>query len=564
MLKKATADLARLRTIARVMARHGFGEWIERTRLGALVGGRRGLPKLAPEEQRVSTARRFRNLLVELGPTFVKVGQILSARPDILPTTFTDELAGLQDAVPPISAAEMRAQIAAALGAPAEEFFASIDDTPLASASIAQVHRAVLKTGERVVIKVQRPGIAPTIRADLDLLIYLAKILERSVAEVGIYSASEVAREFERALLSELDFTNEANNLRAFARAAAKREFIVLPKVHDALTRKTILTMEELIGIKITDVPKDSPDYDRALLASRLVEEGFTEVFEDGLFHGDPHPGNILVLPGNKLGLLDLGLVGRLSKSMQETIIVLVMAIALRDADTLARLIYKVGVPDERINLSRFRSDIHEVLDRYLGLQLAEVDSPMLLRDLLDLAMRYRIRVPKEFALLSKSSITLEGILRRIAPEMDVAAAALPHSKRLMLERYNPRSLSGGFFKMLLTLQGLVQDVPTQVAQILMDLEGGKFSVRMIAPELASIDRHIKALGVIIFMGLIASGLIIGSFTLLAHYPWEWRGLPVLALLGLASAAWLFGAAVTWYLFSGRLKKIHVRRWLKK
>ena len=563
MATPSVSELGRLRTIAGVMVRHGFGDWVERTRLGAIVG-RRKKPPLPPDEQRVSTARRFRDVLVELGPSFVKLGQILSSRPDVLPAAMIAELAGLQDAVPPFPMSEVRTVIETALKKPLEEVFASIEETPLASASIAQVHRAVLKNGDAVVVKVQRPGIEPTIRSDVTLLRLLARLLESSIEEMGIYQPTGIVDEFERHLLSELDFASEAGNLRAFAKVNAARDWIVIPRVYEEFSRRTVLVMSEIRGIKISDVPDGDPRYDKKVLATRLIEAAFCQLFEDGLFHGDPHPGNLLVLEGNRLALLDLGSVGRLSKSMQETIVVLVLSISLRDADTVARLLYKVGIPDDRINLARFSSDIHEILDRYLGLKLNDIDSPTLLRDLLDLAMRYRIKVPKEYALLGKASITIEGIIRKLSPELDVAAVALPYAKRLLAERYNPQSFSGGALRLLLAANTLLQDVPTQLSQILMDLEGGKFSVRMVAPELLTLNRTLKGLAVIVFMGLIASGLIVGSFNLLAQLPWAWRGVPVLAILGLVGAGSLFGAAVSWYLVSGRIRKIRLRRWSKR
>jgi ubiquinone biosynthesis protein len=270
------------------------------------------------------------------------------------------------------------------------------------------------------------------------------------------------------------------------------------------------------------------------------------------------------VLPGNRLGLLDFGLVGRLSKGMQESIIVLVLAIGLRDPDTVARLVYKVGVPDERINLHRFRADIHDILDRYLGLKLSEVSSTTLLNELTDLALKYKIKIPKEYAVLSKAAATTEGILRQLDPDLDIAQVALPYAKQLLIERYSPSSMSGGLLRLLLQLQGFLQDTPQQLSQILMDLEGGKFSVTVRNEEMQRLNTNVKALGILLFMGSIASGLIAGAFSLVGRVSGpEGTHWPLAALAGLTLAAMLFGAAVTWTLVGGRLRKLSVRRFLK-
>ena len=344
------------------------------------------------------------------------------------------------------------------------------------------------------------------------------------------------------------------------------REDVVVPQPQRSHSCRTVLTLEELRGLKLKAVLEGTspPEVDKKVIARRILDESFHQLFTDGIFHGDPHPGNVIVLPGNRLGLIDFGLVGRLSKAMQESIIVLVLAIGLRDPDTVARLLYKVGVPDERINLHRFRSDIHDILDRYLGLKLSQVKSATLLNELMDLAIKYKMKVPKEYAVLSKAAATTEGILRQLDPDLDVAAVALPYAKQLLFDRYNPSSMSGGLLRLVLQLQGFLQDTPQQLSQILMDLEGGKFSVTVRNEEMQRLNTNVKALGILLFMGSIASGLIVGAFSLVGRVSGaEATHWPLAALAGLTLAAMLFGAAVTWTLASGRMRKLSVRRFLK-
>ncbi len=570
---QAVKDLQRLREISAVVVRHGFGELLDRARIWDVLGRREPGDRPTPEATRASTARRFRETLAELGPTFIKLGQILSSRPDILPHDFIAELSSLQDSAAPMPVGLVMQLIEKGLGKKVEELFASIDPVPLASASIAQVHRARLLPepgkellGARVVIKVQRPGIEEQIRSDTDLLGYLASFLEGVIEETGIYTPTGIVSEFRAAMLLELDFENEARNIEEFAKANRDRSYVVIPKLYQTLCCKTVITLEELVGVKLKEVLENPASIDRKQLAKHILDASFHQLFTDGLFHGDPHPGNLLVLEGNRLGLLDFGLVGRLSKGMQESIILLVLAISLKDPDTVARLLYKVGIPDERINLHQFRADIHDILDRYLGLKLNQVDSSTLLAELVELAMKYKIKIPKEYAVLSKAAATTEGTIRVLDPELDVVQVALPYAKQLLYERYNPSSMSGGFLRVLLQIQGFLQDTPAQLSQILMDLEGGKFHVTIRNEELSKLNTNIKALGMLLFAGLIASGLISGAFSLIGRSSDEVGGhtvWPIPALVGLALAAMLFGAAVSWTLLSGRLKKISVRKWLK-
>jgi ubiquinone biosynthesis protein len=563
---QAVQDLKRLREISSVVVRHGFGELWDRARIWEVLGRREPGERPSREEIRATSARRFRETLAELGPTFIKLGQILSSRPDILPQDFIAELSHLQDRAAPLPVATVFQLIDQGLGRPANQLFAWIDPEPMASASIAQVHRARLPSGEEVVVKVQRPGIEEQIRSDTDLLFYLARFLEGVIEETGIYTPTGIVTEFRNAMLLELDFENEARNIEAFAKTHADRPYVVIPKLYRDLSSRTVITLQELKGVKLKTV-LDSPEFpgvDRKQLARNVLEASFRQLFVDGMFHGDPHPGNVMVMEGNRIGLLDFGLVGGMSKQVQETIVLLVLAISLRDPDTVARLLYKVGVPDQRINLQKFRHEIHDILDRYLGLKLSEVDSGVLMSELVDLAMKYRIKIPKEYAVLSKAAATTEGIVRQLDPELDVSEAALPYAKQLLFERYSPGSMSGGLLRLLLQLQGFLQDTPQQLSQILMDLEGGKFNVTVRNDDLSRLNTNLKALGLLLFAGMISSGLIVGSFSLVGRAS-EGTGTtwPVAALIGLALSAMLFGAALTWTLLSGRLKKISVRRFLK-
>lgn len=559
MLREAFQDANRLRQIAAAVVKHGFGAYLDRTRLRETLG-RDAPPPVggelpAPDRK---TAAHFRQLLAELGPTFIKLGQLLSTRPDVLPAHWVEELESLQDDCPPLPAAVIRREIERGLGQPLDDLFAEIDESPLASASIAQVHRAVTHAGEEVVVKVQRPNIRQQIESDLALLDYLAKLLEAVIEETKLYTPSGVIQEFDRTIHEELDFGNEARNAREMADASAGRTFLVIPRVHSALSSSTILTLDYVDGAKLANV-EAMADFDREAIARNVIEASFRQLFEDGLFHGDPHPGNILVLAENRIALLDFGLVGRLTRPQQEALVTLIVAVALRDADTVARVLNRIGVPETHTPIAEFRGDIAAILDRYLGLHLEEIRTATLLRDLLDLAIRHRIRIPKEYALLAKASVTIEGIVRRLYPRLDILEVGLPYAKELLLARFNPSDASTVLLKSLLKLQGLAEDVPAQLSQILVDLESGKFRVNVHSEPIDRIAAHVRSVGVMVFLGAGVAGFTISGFLVLAAGTRDWLG-----IVALGVAAVLAGIAGAYHGATGTIPKLSIRRFLRR
>ena len=564
MLREAIQDLNRLREISAVLARHGFGAYLERVRLGKPV--LRDAPSPAGEPGKggspdTRAAARFRQVLVDLGPTYIKMGQLLSTRPDILPSHWIDELAQLQDSCAPLPVEEIREQIERGLGRPVGELFSWLDPVPTASASIAQVHRARTHGGADVAVKVQRPDIRDRVDADLGLLQYVARLLEALVEETGVYTPSDIVEEFDRAIHQELDFGNEARNARDMARASADIPFVVIPHVHEDLSSSTVLTLDYVDGLKVTEIP-GREGYDAQQVARNVIETSFRQLFGEGIFHGDPHPGNVLVLPGNRFAMVDFGLVGRLTRPMQEALVTVVMAVALRDPETVARVLYRVGVPEGHTVLTTLRDDIAGVFESYLGLHLDEIRSSSLLRDLLDLAVRHKIRVPKEYALLGKAMVTLEGVIRGLYPDMDVMQVGLPYAKEMLFSRFNPGDASGALMKSLLKLQGLAEDVPAQLSQILSDLEGGKFRVSVRSESLDRIADNVRWLGLTVFLGIAAGGLALGGLFVVSRQMGGSRGLLLLGFAALLVAGFVFGAALTAFWVGGRLPKVSLRRLL--
>ncbi len=557
MLREAFNDLNRLRQIAAAVVRHGFGAYLSRSRLAEQLGGTPP-PSGAPADGSRSTAARFRELLAELGPTFTKLGQLLSTRRDVLPAAWIKELEALQDDCPPLPLSDIRTVIERSLGKPVEALFAELDPAPLASASIAQVHRARTHDGQQVVVKVQRPDIRARIDADLALLQYLAKLLEAVIEETGVYTPTAVIEEFDRTIHEELDFENEARNARAMRAANEGREQVVIPRVHDALSSSQVLTLDYIEGTRLNDITPEG-GFDPERIARNIIEMSFRQLFEDGLFHGDPHPGNILILPGNRLALLDFGLVGRLTRPQQELLVTLIVAVALRDPDSMARLLDKIGAPDPRGPLGDLRGDIGGILERYLGLRLDEIRTATLLGDLLDLAVRHRIKVPKEYAVLAKASMTVEGIIRRLYPRLDILEVGLPYARQLLLARFSPEDPSGTLMRTLLRFQGLAEDVPHQLQQILADLEGGKLRINVRSADVEQLGEQVRSVGTLLFLGLLSASLTVGGLIIVAF-----RASPLPGLVALGVGTAVAGFALTLHLAPFRLRKISIRRFIPR
>ena len=558
MIREAFQDLNRLRQISLIAGRYGFADLLERTGIRKKDESK---PETAESARTASVAHRFKLLLQELGPTFVKLGQVMSTRADLLPREFIEELETLQDNVPPVPFDQVRKVVREAFGRELEDVFAEFSPEPVAAASMAQAHKAKTKEGDHVIVKVQRPGITEQLRADLSVLHYVARALEAVIEEVGLYTPTGIIEEFDKAVHEELDFLNEAANIRAFYKNYLEVTHTRIPKVYDELTARTVLTMEFFDAPKLQNAKLD--DEGKKTIAKTILEGAFKQLFEDGLFHGDPHPGNLLVLEGPVLGLIDFGLVGRVTRQMQDTLVQLVLAIGLKDSESVARLLYRLGAPDQRTNLIAFRGDIEAILSTYLPTSLKDIDTRHLLADILNLAVKYKIRIPKEFAILSRASVAIEGVLRSLYPELPINEIFMPYAKKLLAERYDPTQLQGGMMKTLLRLQGAVSDLPMQLQQIMLDLESGKFTVTVKAEQMTELNQTLRSFAVVAFAGLCACGFIIGTFIAFANKPFELWGIPVMGVLGIAATVFLFSTAVVRQSWTG-FRKLSIKRFIGK
>lgn len=516
-LLTAVRDLERLRQIAGVLVRHGFGELVQRAGWGAQLA----IGDEAADEGAISLAQRVRLVLTELGPSFVKLGQILSTRPDLIPADLVDELQRLQDEVPPVPFDQVKPVLERELGAALDEIYEFFDERPLASASIAQVHRARLRMvegpAEDVVVKLQRPNIRDVIERDLDLLHWMARAFERSIPESRIYTPTKLVTEFERAITAELDFTLEADNADKFARNFLDFEagIVAFPKVYRQASSRRVLTLEFLAGRKVLAAVEQGADGEK--IAKHAVAIMIKQVFEDGFFHADPHPGNIIIQGTDDhpiIAMIDLGLVGRLTPQLRDKTVDLMVAAASEDYRALADALFAIGTPTQKIDRREFEAEVAVLADKYLGKKLKDIQLSSLLRDLIDGSQKYGIEPPADFVLVGKALMTVEGIGKQVFPELDVFEEVKPYFLRLVWMRYSPEKLTQEMVRGMSRLGGAAADMPLQLAEIFDDLRRGDLAIRTIDRELpGALDR----LGRRIFSGLVVSICILSGAYLTAQ-----------------------------------------------
>ncbi|MCX7807783.1 MAG: AarF/ABC1/UbiB kinase family protein, partial [Deltaproteobacteria bacterium] len=409
----AVRDIERLRQILGVLVKHGFGEVVARTPLAGLVSTKGTGTTL-------SLAERLRMIATELGPSFIKLGQVLSTRADLLPADVIRELKVLQDRVPPIAFEELRRVVESELGSPIDELFEVFEREPLASASVGQVHRARLKTeynGVReVVVKVQRPNIRSMIECDLELLHLIASAIERAIPESRVYQPKKLVSEFDRAISAELDFLLEADNALRFLKNFADVPYARFPRVIREFSTRRVLVLEYIEGKKVYDAVAEG--FDPEQIARTALAIAIKSIFEDGFFHADPHPGNVLILgtpSAPVIGLIDLGLVGRLTPHLRDKTIDLMVAAIQEDHRGIADALCAMGTLTKKIDRREFEAEVAMLSQKYLGKTLGEIDVGGLIRDLVQGAQKYGIEIPPDFLLVGKALMTLEGVGREIA-----------------------------------------------------------------------------------------------------------------------------------------------------
>jgi ubiquinone biosynthesis protein len=536
-------SLGRLSEIGRVATRHGFGYLLERR-------------KTPPDETPSERGRRLRETLDELGPTSVKFGQLLSTRPDIVPQDIVAELRKLQDDVSPVPYDRVAAVVNAELGLTVEQAFVRFDEQPIAAASIGQVHRASLPNGEEVVVKVQRPDAPRQIESDLQLMRSAARFVRERVRALDFIDAQELVDEFARSIRQELDYLREARNAEAFRRNFGASEQVAVPKVWWRYTTGRVLTLEFLDGVQLRDIDVSArPPEERRTLAYQMTDAWMTMIFRHGFFHGDPHPANILVLDGDRIGLVDFGLAGSLSDEDMSRLTRLFIDAATENVAALPRRLAELGVRYPREREDELRAAIEELYYRYYGARLSDVDPIEVIREGLDLIYSLSLRLPTRFMILDKAIATLGAVGVELYPDFNVFEVAKPYARSLLAERFSPRRISLRAQKELRELAGMARELPYQVHDVLAELRDGELQVKISNPGIDDLAHHLDvsvnriAVALVVLGGLIGSSLI----GVLAESGPQLVGIHLLSVVGFV----LSGAFGTWLLWgimrSGRL-----------
>lgn len=506
-------SIRRYRNIIFVLFKYGFDHLLEYLNLSHLVArSKRLLRRDTAKIASLSPAERMRMALEELGPTFVKLGQLLSTRPDVIPVSYADEFAKLQDNVPSFSYAEIREQIRIELGGEIEQFFSSFDQESIAAASIAQVHKARLLSGEEVVVKVRRPGILELIETDIDALMGLALIAERHLPGSDIYDPVGLVKEFTRTIRREMDFSREGHTIEKFSTDFAGDSTLYFPKVYWEVTGKGVLTLEFIDGIKVSDLEKlERAGLDRRLIGRRGADAFIKMVLEHGFFHGDPHPGNVLILPENVICLLDYGMVGRLDAELQEYLIDILLAIVKRNVDEVISLLLYSGEITDSLNIKALKRDLSEFIDDYYEVPLQDIEVGRMLMEFLEIMTTYRIRFQPDLMLLAKALVAIEGMGRKLDPQFDMVAHLRPFMEKAIKKRMSPRNALKEMSSQFMSYVNLTRNLPKDLKEILNSLNRNKFKIDL---EHRGLDRFIRELDKSInrlSSSLIITALVVGS-----------------------------------------------------
>lgn len=527
----------RYRQIVEVFIRHGFGYTVERLDLGHLLPLWRRLRRSQEGRTTGSPAVRLRSAFEELGATFIKLGQLLSTRADLIPPEFLEELAKLQDEVAPFPTEEAVALIEAELGLPLEEAFSHFEGQPIAAGSIAQVHRARLHTGEEVVVKLQRPNVAAQIRTDVEIMARFARIVQERLRP-EVVNVVDFVDEFRRYIMNELDFAREGRNLERFRTQFQDDPDVVIPRVYWEYTTDRVLTMEYVAGVKASDTEAlDRLGIDRRRVAVIGATAFLKQVMVAGCFHGDPHPGNVFVLPGERIAYVDFGAVGRVSAEVKENLAALFIGIVRRDMDRVVKAMTRLGAVDDLSDLRSLREDIADMIDRHYGKSLKEIKAATILSESFELAGRHRIRLPSDLLLLGRALVLIEGMGERLDPDFNVLEIAEPFARQLLAERYDPKNVARRASEELLYWAELARELPGRVDRLLDQTERGRLRIQFIHRGLEGLIHRLDFISNRIALAVVIASLVIGSSLVIQSSTGPFiRGLPAIGVLGYIAA----------------------------
>lgn len=528
-------NLRRWQEIIVILRRYGLADWLSQLRVDFIrdwIKDEQGVPLAS-----YSRSTRIRMALTDLGPTFIKLGQVLSLRPDLIGIELADELTQLQSEVPADSPQQVRELVEKNLGRPISEAYAEFDDVAIASASIGQVHRAKLHDGTAVVVKVQHAGIEGKVNEDMEVMAGLAVLAER-IPDLAAWKPQVLVEQLSRSLKRELNFSRELQNLQNFSRALLRFKGVRIPKAFPALSTSRILTMEYIEGIAVNKLTTDVASVEQRQAIAKLAAEVYVEmIFTLGAYHADPHPGNILVINGTELGLLDFGMVGRIDDRLRESIEEMLLAVLSRDVSMLATLIKRVGRTPPRLDDSLLSIDVADLVANYGSQSLENFDLAGALNDVTDIMHRHQISLPPQTSLLIKMLVTLEGTLHQLAPKFSLIEVMQPFFRRMWIRRLSPKRQAKRFRRVYFELEALLETLPGQISSVMQLIQEGRLDVHLAHKGLSpSVNRLV--------LGILISSVFLGSSMLLAFkvppllfmQP-GWFGVERLSLFGLLGYA---------------------------
>ena len=552
--KQKYRDLQRVRFILNTLIKYGFGYVIERLNLQGYVPlGKRIFRTTDREVIPRNTAERFRLVLEELGPTFIKFGQILSLRRDILSEEFVQELQKLQDSVPPFPVEQAREEIFSEFGKHVEKLYSYFDDKPLAAASIGQVHRARLLDGRDVVVKIQRPGIKGTIETDISILLTLARLINRYIPEAKLYDPVGMVEEFSQSIRKELDFRIEGRSADRFRTMFEDSKSVFIPEVLWEISGSHILTIEYAPGKRITETDGDA--LSRHTLAKLFSDSYLVQIFEHGFFHADPHPGNVFVLDDGRICFHDFGIMGRLDDEMMDNLAGLFLAVIDKDIVRLMDIYLETGIVIGEFDQRALKKDMREFMEGYYDVPLKDFSFAEFVNGLISLGRRHHVKIPTDMLLFGKAFMTVESIVRTLDPEFNLVENMRPYTQHLLRKKlFEPARIYRDMVKIGLEMSSLLRGLPRELHHIIKRIREGRIEIEVRHEKLEGLEQHIDKASNRLSFSLIIASIIVGSSIIMQTQIGPLLlGYPLIGVVGYLVAGFL-GLWLVWAIIrSGRL-----------
>lgn len=535
--------LKRYSRIIEVLRKYGFGYIVDQIGLSNYRDIRAWLGRKSKEEKvHVSEPARIRMVFEELGTTYIKLGQLLSMRQDLIPKEYATELSKLQDEVPPFEYNDVKRIIEEEFGASIEDLFDSFETKPLAAASIGQVHRAKLKNGYDVVVKVQRPGIKEVIESDLEIMYSIAGFAEEHIPELRLYRPLEIVDELSRSIHAEMDYTQEGRNTDHFAINFRNNTEIFIPKIYWSHTSSRVLTLQYIEGVKSSCLDiLDERGFDRSKISLTIGDAFMKQVFEDGFFHADLHPGNMLIKDDGKIALIDFGLVGHLSTDTRNMLIDELIAITKGDIDFFVETLQDMGYLGDNADIRSLKTDVEYFRTKYYGRPLKDLDTKVIIEELTGILRKHQVQIPSNLALLGRALLTVEGFGRMMDPNFNISELGESYGKKIVKQRLSPQNLAQNTYSRILDWSRVFKKAPTKISHILDVAEKGYIKLEIEPKSAKRISSDINAASNRLSLSLMISAVIVGSSMIIQTNmkPHLW-GVPLLGIFGFLMAA-LFG-----------------------